>query len=142
MCAGLVDGHLHATLGDHHAHAVVSVDHGRRFAVAHHLELGDRLLDAALDDAVVVDRLQPTDAMRIDAPLVGSDEDVGTDAGILFGDTDCLEHIDHEGFQEIERYPEVLLGDLALLLTWGFLLACRTSSGPLHSNRQPGVLDR
>ena len=100
-----VDGHLHAALADDHAHAVVPVDHGGGLAVAHDLELGHRLLDAALDDAVVVDGLQPADPVGVDAALVGADEHVGADAGVFFGHAHALEDVHHERLQADRTAP-------------------------------------
>ena len=85
MHTGFLDGHFHAAFADDHAHAVMSVDHCRGLAVADYFEIRDRLLDLALDDAVVVNRLQAPHAVRINAPFVGADHYFGAEPGFVRG---------------------------------------------------------
>ena len=41
--------------------------------------------------------------MGVDAALVGGDQYLGADPGVLFGYADALEHVDHELFHAVER---------------------------------------
>jgi hypothetical protein len=94
---------------------MVSVDHSGGFAVADHLKLRDGPLDPVLDDTVIVDGLKPPDTVRIDAALVGGNEDFCADPGIGVGDSDCLENVNDESLQQITGYPGMGCRHLLLL---------------------------
>jgi hypothetical protein len=104
MVARLLDGHLHAALADDHAHAMMTVHHRRGLTVPHDLELGDRLLYPRLHDPVVVDRLESSHPVGVDAPLVCADEDGRAGPCVFGGDSHSLEDVDHEALQKIERH--------------------------------------
>ena len=61
--AGFFYGHFHGAFCDDHAHAVMSVDYGRCLSVAYDFEFSFRILDAAFDNTIVVNGLQPADTV-------------------------------------------------------------------------------
>jgi hypothetical protein len=94
---------------------MVPVDHGGGFAVAHYFELRYRILDPVLDDTVIVDGFEPADTVRIDAALVGGNQDFGASSGISVGDAHSLENIYYKSFQQITRYPGMGYSHFVLL---------------------------
>ena len=103
--AGLLNRHVHAGGRDHHAHPVVTVDNCGCLVIAHNLKLRNGLLDAVVDNAIVVDGLQAPDAMGVDSTLVCGDENIRTDSGIGLRNTDALEDVDHETLHGLEINP-------------------------------------
>jgi hypothetical protein len=80
------------------AQAVAGVDQqrGRRLADRGDLGPGGQL---AGPDAAHVVRLEPRDAVRLDAAQVRGDQDVGDDRGVLGGDPDLLQDRGDEVFE-------------------------------------------
>ena len=64
-------------------HPMMAVNHRGGWALTNDLEFGFGKLDPLLD-AVVINRFEPTNTMRVDPALVGGDQDIGADSG-LFG---------------------------------------------------------
>jgi len=86
------------------SHAVVAVHHCGCWPVLDHFELGFGVQYTVLDP-IDVDRLESSNAVGVDAPLVRGDQHVGTDGRLLPRNPDRLESVGHKFFQQIKIYP-------------------------------------
>lgn len=98
---GLLDGQVHAVGADVQTQTHVAVHQRRGAGLLHDVDGLVRVQDAVLD-AVEVDGLQAANAVGVNAALVGLNKNVGGNAGLVGGNTDGLEAVDHELLQVIE----------------------------------------
>ena len=67
----LVNGHLHAALGNHVAHSVVSIDNSCGFGFTDNLKVGLGV-QLTITDTVDVDQFETLNAMSVETTLIGS----------------------------------------------------------------------
>ena len=81
MLLGLLDSYVHAVGTYIETQAEVAVNKGCRVGLLDHVNGLVREEDP-LVNAVAVDGLKATDAVRVDAPLVGFDQDISADCSL------------------------------------------------------------